>query len=192
MPQFKCLTVRQPHAWGIVFANKDIENRGWRCFHRGWLAIHAGKTLEPHSSDIQAGPLSWGPHGIFQGDACVRLNDGTPVIEDQLIYGAVIGLAKVVNCVPPDDPRVRGNPHAEGPWCLVLSERRPLHKPFPISGQQGLWDVDLFEEYLTGLATPAIAPVAEPPRIPASSQRGCQLTDLPGGGRAFTCRRGGH
>jgi hypothetical protein len=26
----KALTIRQPWAWAVVYAGKDVENRGWR------------------------------------------------------------------------------------------------------------------------------------------------------------------
>jgi len=48
----KALTVRQPWAWAIVFAGKDIENRTWKskyCYG-STIAIHAGYNLE--SSDL--------------------------------------------------------------------------------------------------------------------------------------------
>lgn len=44
------LSVRQPWAWAIIHAGKDIENRTWRSNHpslpdRGPLAIHAAKGM---------------------------------------------------------------------------------------------------------------------------------------------------
>jgi len=44
------LSVRQPWAWAIVYAGKDIENRSWQAVNhglrrRGRVAIHAAKGL---------------------------------------------------------------------------------------------------------------------------------------------------
>jgi hypothetical protein len=127
--RYKCLTICQPWAWAIIHGPKRIENRHWRIFHRGWLAIHAGKSLAYMDTLV--------------------LNDGTPVpLSKDLVFGAVIGLVKVVNCVDPRHERVRGNPFAEGPWCHVYDEPRPLARPFYTSGQRGIFDVDIPDEYL--------------------------------------------
>jgi hypothetical protein len=38
----KALTIRQPWAWAIIYAGKNIENRSWNTKLRGTIAIHAG------------------------------------------------------------------------------------------------------------------------------------------------------
>jgi hypothetical protein len=185
--KMKALTICQPYAWGIVPGPKDVENRGWRLHHRGWLAIHAGLSTEwLHTCHVPGKP------GLF-------LNDGTQVPDNELVFGAVIGLAKVVNCLEVDDPRLRGNKFAEGPYCIMLDERKPLLKPFYCTGHQGLWDVDIPDEYITGspsaVCSPARSAAIAAAHKPANANKpanagGCQLVDLPGGGRAFVCRRG--
>ena len=40
----KALSVRQPWAYAIIYALKDIENRGWPINYRGDILIHAAKT----------------------------------------------------------------------------------------------------------------------------------------------------
>ena len=40
----KAISVRQPWAWAIISALKDIENRGWPIHYRGDILIHAAKT----------------------------------------------------------------------------------------------------------------------------------------------------
>jgi hypothetical protein len=37
----RALTVKQPWAWAILHAGKDIENRGWRTHYKGPLVIHS-------------------------------------------------------------------------------------------------------------------------------------------------------
>lgn len=44
------LSVRQPWAWAIIYAGKDIENRSWQAVNRGLkqrgrVAIHAAKGM---------------------------------------------------------------------------------------------------------------------------------------------------
>ena len=45
MPEtYACVSVRQPWADLLVSGIKSVENRSWKCAHRGPLLIHAGKT----------------------------------------------------------------------------------------------------------------------------------------------------
>jgi len=46
----KALSVRQPWAWAIIYALKDIENRGWPINYRGDILIHAAKTCTKKST----------------------------------------------------------------------------------------------------------------------------------------------
>ena len=39
------LSVRQPWAWAIIHAGKDIENRSWATKFRGRVLIHASKGM---------------------------------------------------------------------------------------------------------------------------------------------------
>jgi hypothetical protein len=41
----KAITVRQPWAWAIINAGKDIENRTWNTNFRGRVAIRAGMGM---------------------------------------------------------------------------------------------------------------------------------------------------
>jgi hypothetical protein len=44
----KALSVRQPWAWAIIYALKNVENRGWPIHYRGDILIHAAKILITH------------------------------------------------------------------------------------------------------------------------------------------------
>jgi hypothetical protein len=45
VPDMRALTVRQPWAWAIFCAGKDIENRSWKNRHTmGTIAIHQGRV----------------------------------------------------------------------------------------------------------------------------------------------------
>jgi ASCH domain len=41
----KALSIRQPWAWLILHAGKDVENRDWRTNFRGRVLIHAAQTM---------------------------------------------------------------------------------------------------------------------------------------------------
>lgn len=116
---WKCLSVCQPWAWGLIHGPKRIENRSWATHYRGPLLIHAGK------SEARLGD---------EGDLFPEL----PAYED-LVYGAIIGLVDLVDCVrvadcPPD-------PFAEGPWCWMIDNPRPLTEPVPYRGLQKIFGV---------------------------------------------------
>lgn len=112
----KALTVRQPWAWAIIHGPKRIENRTWRTTYRGPLAIHAGRST------------AW---------LRERLPDGTKVPADPLVFGAIIGLVDVIDCVPVSD--AGPDPFASGPFCWILKNPRPLRDPIYCRGAQLLW-----------------------------------------------------
>ena len=113
----KALTILQPWAWAIIHGPKRIENRSWRTHHRGPLLIHAGKS---------------------RARLCTQLNDGTPVPRD-LVFRAFLGMVDVVDCIPVAE--AGDDPFAEGPWCWILRNPRPLRETVPFRGAQLLWTV---------------------------------------------------
>lgn len=112
----KALSVRQPWAWAIIYAGKNIENRPRRTNFRGRIAVHASKT----------------PHEVR------RLPRGArkPPPEEDWIYGAILGFVDIVDCV--DTHRSKW---FEGPYGYVLANPTPLEHPVPCKGQLGLWEV---------------------------------------------------
>lgn len=112
--QVRAITIRQPWAWAIIFAGKDVENRSWYTHYRGPLLIHAGATYRPHA------PL---PRGIVAPD------------RGDLDFSAVIGVVDLVDVV--DRSRSRWfNPDGYG---FVLRNPRALKRPVPCKGRLGLW-----------------------------------------------------
>ena len=98
-----------------------IENRTWRTNYRGPLAIHASRFRR------------WlrGRH-----DYSHILPDLPPV--DQLVFGAIIGVVDLIDCVPYAE--VAGTPLAEpGGFCWLTENPRPL-RPVICSGQRFLFD----------------------------------------------------
>lgn len=112
----RALSVRQPWAWAILYAGKDIENRSWQNKHTiGTIAIHAS-----------AGPdrLDDLPSGVRKPKP------------DELVRGAIVGVVDVVGCVERHRSR-----WFSGPLGWVLKNPRPLSKPIPCKGALGLWEV---------------------------------------------------
>lgn len=118
------LSIRQPWAWLILNAGKDIENRTWPTHFRGWFFIHAAKgmTMEEYYS-----VKLWLPT-IGKGDVAARMPD-----RNQLERGGIVGMAKLGNCVNGSD-----SPWFCGPYGFVLDEVMPL--PFrPCKGALGFF-----------------------------------------------------
>ena len=119
----KCLTVRQPWAWAILNAGKDIENRDWATRFRGRVLIHASKGMTK---------------GEYE-DAYDTAMDANPAILfptfESLQRGGIIGSVEIVDCIA----------ESESPWFFgkhgfVLRDPQPL--PFtPWKGQLGFFDV---------------------------------------------------
>lgn len=122
----KALSILQPWAWAIVHGTKRIENRTWSTKYRGPLALLAGK-----SPRLLAGsqPTDW--HVPLPG-----LPDF-----DSLAFGAIVGICRLVECVPVSVYRDRRPAYAEGPWCWILRDVAALAKPIPWKGEQGLFEV---------------------------------------------------
>lgn len=101
------LSVRQPWAWAIIHAGKDIENRSWQAVNhglkiRGRVAIHASKGMTQSEYYDTANFM----RGL--GIEC-------PLAAD-LLYGGIIGSVEVVDVV-----KESTSPWFFGPRGLVLA-----------------------------------------------------------------------
>jgi hypothetical protein len=115
----KALSVCQPWAWAIIHGPKRIENRTRPTRHRGPLLIHASKSQRYRGGDYSG-----------------LLPDLPPW--EELVFGALIGVVDVVDCVPFEE--VRDDPFAIGPWCWVLDRPRSF-SPVGCKGQVNLFNV---------------------------------------------------
>lgn len=127
------ITIRQPWATSIL-AGKTIENRPANWPWRGWLLLHAGKTLErPALHD----PLV------------------TAAIHGRELHrGAVIGVARLTDCHPDRGPEQCSSPWAQrGAHHLVLADVRELPRPVPATGALSAWKPtqDLVDQVLQQL-----------------------------------------
>jgi ASCH domain len=121
------LSVRQPWAWAIIRAGKDIENRNWpkgRFIPRGRIAIHASKTMtKSEYFDFM----------VFYARTQPFDRPILPCAED-FEKGGIIGTVDLVDVVTESK-----STWFEGPIGLVLSNPRPL--PFiPWNGMLGFWE----------------------------------------------------
>lgn len=141
----KALTIRQPYASLTVSADqygapfKRVETRSWKTGYRGPLAIHAGKYrpdmfflgMGERTADIFASVGLYGDQSIAN-----------------LPYGAVVGKAVLVDCVPIeqlygteyDTPQERAfGDWSAGRYGWILESPVCFDTPILVSGKRGLW-----------------------------------------------------
>lgn len=128
------ITIHQPWAGLIAEGVKRVENRNWKTEYRGLLGIHAGKSRKNYE---------------FCQDRCDRYPLpclGIPVSdersEDEETFGAIVAVARLVDCVSAFHISVLHHPYAHGPWCWVLQDVKKLQNPIICSGKQKLWRPD--------------------------------------------------
>jgi len=107
----KALSVRQPWAWAIIHAGKDIENRSWQAVNhglavRGRIAIHASKTMAK---------------GEYEGARDFMESIGVTCPDPaKLKRGGIIGSVEVLDVVKESDSE-----WFFGPRGLVLANPEP-------------------------------------------------------------------
>jgi len=123
---YPALSIRQPFAWAIIYADKNIENRSWRYppKYRGPLLIHAGKQWYDRQFDEC-------DRRVLQRD--IFASGSLPVVPPDMPRGGIVGIVDLV-----DWCNVSSSPWFRGPLGLILTNPRPL--PFtPCIGALGLF-----------------------------------------------------
>ena len=107
------LSVRQPWAWAIIYASKDIENRSWQAVNhglrqRGRIAIHASKGMTREEYE----------------DASEFIADIGCLVPaaHELLRGGIIGSVEVMDVVSESK-----SPWFVGPRGLVLRDPKPCN-----------------------------------------------------------------
>jgi len=126
----KALSIRQPWAWAIAHAKKDVENRTWHMRYRGVLALHASKSMT--RSRYETFERFW-REGL--GEEYIRRFPLLPLASD-LIRGAVIAVAEAVDCVHESESRWFAGPHG-----LLLQNLRVLAEPVYCRGALGFFNL---------------------------------------------------
>lgn len=114
----KAISIRQPWAWLILNAGKDIENRDWPTRFRGRILIHASKGMTRDEYEEAQG-LSPEPMPAF----------------GELERGGIVGSVEIIGCVTDSC-----SPWFMGRYGFELA--KPEKLPFrPYRGQLGIFDV---------------------------------------------------
>lgn len=137
----KIISVRQPWAWAIIHAGKDLENRSWPTKVRGRVLIHAGMHRATDADREEVLSILGGP-GIRRSaewlDAALGVGvAGARTRWDALSMqprGGIVGSVEIVDCVTEHT-----SPWFFGRFGFVLRNPRPL--PFiPLRGRLGFFD----------------------------------------------------
>ena len=103
------LSIKQPWAWAILYAGKDVENRTWKTNFRGPLLIHSGLTF-----DFK------GLHWLVKNQKHLRL-PAIPQAQD-FPRGGIVGGVDLV-----DTSNRHPSPWFFGPTGFILKDPRPCH-----------------------------------------------------------------
>jgi hypothetical protein len=124
----RAIAIRQPWAWGVIYARKDCENRTERTSRAFQAAVgkriyvHARKAF-PTKAELAYAIKSLRRRGIECPDP------------NELAYGGVIGSVFVAGIVTAHRSR-----WFQGPAALVLKDPRPARFR-PAKGQLGLFRI---------------------------------------------------
>lgn len=134
----KALTICQPYAALFLLPPDDprrkrVENREWYTKYRGLVYIHAGKSREW---------LTYQVDGIEQSYLL-------PVAS--MTFGAVVAIANLIDCVSIEQvergeyrrvyPWLETHIHTHGPYCWIFDDVTRIG-PWPWRGKQRLFDID--------------------------------------------------
>ncbi len=136
----KAITVLQPWAWLLVSGKKRCETRSWKTNYRGEILIHAGKK------DMTGTMMR---ETLFEARCMKRAG----VSRAEIVTGAIIGKANLVNCVRIDEAirELIKKQHFDeyafrcfspGRYAWVMENPVLFDTPIPARGRQGLWNFD--------------------------------------------------
>ena len=124
----KALSIKQPWAWAIIHAGKDVENRTWTTNYRGPLLIHASKTFD------FCGYI-WLVENAICNEKIHLCIDDVPS-QEGFQMGGIIGMVNLKKMVRSTDY----SPWMFGPWGWVFENPKPIEF-IPYKGRLGLFDV---------------------------------------------------
>lgn len=133
----RALTIWQPYASLVAMGHKRVETRSWPTSHRGMLAIHASVFRDDFLRQS---------HGTIQNLLRQRELRSLPAWE-AMPFGAVVAVAELVYCVQftaENFDQFSTLEHelgyiATGRFGWVLTAVRPLDRPVPCRGANGVW-----------------------------------------------------
>jgi hypothetical protein len=150
----KAISLRSPWWWYILYAGKDIENRGFRFprFHRGRVLLHASKwwNTDEIEFDCEDANDMW-------AEKPFRTEGAPPLSGDYLkaSAGCIVGSVEIVDYVTESS-----SPWFVGALGIVIRNPVPFVNPVPYKGALGIFNVDVTSEALQEEISPLFAQVA--------------------------------
>lgn len=146
----KALSIRQPWAWAVIHAGKDVENRDWM---PGGMHLREARRLQNSDILIHAGKsMTRAEYDEFR-EFFERQTFGHPVKRapdrEALQRGGIIGIVRFVGVVNPRVSDYASRPDLRpalsscwffGPYGLVFANPRPLTFA-PCKGALGFFDI---------------------------------------------------
>jgi hypothetical protein len=131
-PHGIALSIRQPWAWLIMQAGKDIENRNWPTKVRGRVLIHASKGM---TAEEWRGAWAFAVRVAPESSMIKAALQNHDTLNKNIHRGGIIGSVEIVDCV-----NRSASPWFMGDYGFVLRDPQPL--PFyPCRGQLGFFKV---------------------------------------------------
>lgn len=118
------ISVRQPWAWAIIHAGKDVENRVKRAITLGGMDKHP--MLAIHASSGMTRDEYEDARDFMERDCGI-----TCPHPSELVRGGIIGSVSITGIVKESDSQ-----WFFGPWALQLANATPC-EPIPCGGQLG-------------------------------------------------------
>lgn len=157
----KAISVWQPSASLIAMDLKHFETRSWKTDYRGPLLICASlhKMSEEEKSAISEN-MPDEIKGYFRSDferflEAHHRSDSTMCAEYELPFGKAVCLVDLVDCMPANliyearfgKVEVALGDFGFGRWAWELKNPRTF-EPFPVRGKQGIFDVEVPDNFL--------------------------------------------
>ena len=145
----RALSIRQPWAWAILHAGKDIENRDWKGYggklgrdkgFRGDVLIHASQRPNPTRLVREGEEFS-----AFCRERRITLPDGEHpgVLSCRDLFrdcGGIVGIARIVD-IRPNGEAPASRWAIPGLLGLVLAQVEAFPQMVPCNGARGFWTV---------------------------------------------------
>lgn len=129
----KALSIRQPWAWLILNAGKDVENRAWSTKFRGEFLIHAsqGCTQDEYWDAVEFARIA-----IADSYRGIKM----PSLKN-MPRGAFVGKANLIDCSKSTGSKWQ----MMDQWGFVLASPVQI-EPVPYKGQLGFFEVGDYKE----------------------------------------------
>lgn len=149
MKQLRAISLWQPWASAIALGVKTIETREWVSRYTGPLLIHAAQKKSTANRELFAGVLTH--EEIHKAFYLAGLDD-----YDRLPFGAIVCAVEMTCCRTitrnnskplPEHERLLGN-YTPGREAWHFESARKFDEPFPCSGRQGFFFVNVPDKLL--------------------------------------------